>query len=146
MQHEQFDVFLSYSQGDAQWVEELAERLEDEAGLRVWLDKWILVPGTSWQQAIARGLDQAKSCAVFISEDTPVGWFREEIQRALNRQTNEPSFRVIPVLLPGAEIGDLDNFLELRTVVQYGKLDPAYAFHLLVSGIQGTSPGRWPRR
>jgi len=146
MQHEQFDVFLRYSQGDAQWVEERAERLEDEAGLHVWLDKWIAVPGNILQQEIACGLDQARSCAVFISEDTPVGWFREEIQKALDRQTNEPSFRVIPVLLPGAEMSNLNNFLELRTAVRFDKLDPAYAFHVLVSGIQGRSPGRWPRR
>ena len=32
-------VFLSHSRQDAEIVEALAKRLEDDAGLRVWLDK-----------------------------------------------------------------------------------------------------------
>lgn len=91
-EEETFDVFLSHSHTDAAWVEKLAMRLEDHAKLRVWLDKWILVPGERWQQAIARGLHQAKSCAVCISNQTPEGWFREEIERAINRQNKDSFF------------------------------------------------------
>jgi hypothetical protein len=40
-----YDAFLSHSHQDAEIIEALARRLEDEAGLRVWLDKWVLVPG-----------------------------------------------------------------------------------------------------
>lgn len=146
MQPEHFDVFLSHSHNDAKWVEELAIRLEDEAHMHVWLDKWILVPGEQWQRNLARGLDQAGSCAICISEHTPMGWCREEMERALNRQTKDPSFRVIPVFLPGANKNNINNFLELRTWVDFSNNDPAYAFHLLVSGIRGESPGRWPRQ
>lgn len=39
-----FDVFLSYSREDKSAVEELARRLEDEARLKPWLDKWNLIP------------------------------------------------------------------------------------------------------
>ncbi|MFL5698421.1 MAG: toll/interleukin-1 receptor domain-containing protein [Ktedonobacteraceae bacterium] len=143
-QSEHFDVFLSHSHVDAQWVEELAGRLEDQANLRVWLDKWVLIPGGQWQQALVRGLDQVSSCAVCIGEHTPTGWCREEMERALNRQTKDPSFRVIPVLLPNARKEHVDNFLELRTWVDFGKNNLDYAFHLLVSGIKGEPPGRWP--
>src|SRR5438552_12752671 len=143
-QSKHFNVFLSHSHTDALWVEELARRLEDEAKLHVWLDKWVLVPGGQWQQELARALDQANSCAVCIGEHTPMGWCREEMERALNRQTKDSSFRVIPVLLPGAKKEYVDNFLELRTWVDFSKNDPAYAFHLLVSGIKGQPPGRWP--
>ena len=48
-----YDAFLSHSHEDAEIVEALATRLEDDAGLRVWLDKWVLVPGEPWRQAIA---------------------------------------------------------------------------------------------
>src|SRR5450759_3398956 len=96
---EKFHVFLSHSHQDAIWVKDLAERLEDECGFHVWLDKWILIPGKSWQQEMARGLEQAESCAVCIGKETPKGWFKEEIQKALNRQTHDDQFRVIPVLL-----------------------------------------------
>jgi hypothetical protein len=141
---EQFDVFLSYSHLDAKWVEDLAVRLEDEGGFRVWLDKWILGPGKSWQQEMARGLDQAKSSAVCISEHTPDGWFKKEIEKALNRQTKDPSFRVIPVLLPNAKTENVDDFLELNTWVDFRGPDFAYAFHRLVYGVKGLPPGRWP--
>lgn len=81
-----FDVFLSHSHSDAIFVEDLAKRLEDCAKLRVWIDRWILVPGEHWQQEMARGLDNAKSCVVCMGEQTPKGWFQEEIERAINRQ------------------------------------------------------------
>ncbi len=142
---ELFDVFLSHSHEDAEWVEKLAKRLEDDAELRVWLDKWIAVPGEHWQQAMARGLDQAKTCAVCIGDQTPEGWFREEFERALNRQTKDKSFRVIPVLLPNAKTINVDVFLELRTWVDFRTgLHDSRAFHRLVSGIRGVPPGRGP--
>ena len=45
MEEELFDVFLSHSHSDADAVEMLAKRLEDTEGLKVWLDKWTLIPG-----------------------------------------------------------------------------------------------------
>lgn len=143
-QAEHFDVFLSYSHMDADWVEHLARRLEDEHGLRVWLDKWVLVAGQPWQQAMARGIDQAGCCAVCIGEYTPIGWFKREIESALDRQTRVPSFRVIPVLLPKAKRGNVDDFLELNAWVDFRSSDQDYAFHVLVCGVKGISPGRWP--
>ena len=141
-----FDAFLSHSHKDAQWVEDLAKRLEDELGLRVWLDKWILIPGEPFQQPMARGIDQAGACVICISEYTPDGWFRREIERALNRQTKNPSFRVIPLILPDGKSVNVDNFLELNTWVDFRTDDLAYAFHLLACGIKGVPPGRWPPR
>jgi hypothetical protein len=140
---EAFDVFLSYSHLDAEFTEELAKRLEDEAKLRVWLDRWVLVPGERWQRPMANGIHRTKSCAVCIGEQTPQGWFREETERALNRQVKDPSFRVIPVLLPNAQPVSVDSFLELRTWVDFRSgLDDRRAFHILVCGIKGVAPGR----
>ncbi len=141
-----YDVFLSHSHNDAKWVEELAKQLEDREKLHVWLDKWILVPGEPWQQGMARGLNQAKSCVVCNSEQTPKGWFQEEIERAINRQAGNPSFRVIPMLLPGVKDFNGGDFLGLRTWVDFRKgIDDTEAFHRLVSGIKGVAPGRGPQ-
>ncbi len=62
MTHESapFDVFLSHNSKDKPAVETLARRLEDEAGLKPWLDKWNLVPGDPWQEAIEKALDQSR--------------------------------------------------------------------------------------
>lgn len=140
-----FDVFLSHAHLDAEAVEKLGARLEDEADLKVWLDKWILVPGNHWQQEMSRGLNQAKICAVCIGQNTPKGWFREEIERALNRQTQDDTFRVIPVILPQGDSSLIDDFLELRTWVDFKQgIDDAYSLHVLVSGIRGIPPGRNP--
>ena len=39
-----YDVFLSHNSADKAAVEELARRLEDEAGFNPFLDTWHLVP------------------------------------------------------------------------------------------------------
>ncbi len=141
------DTFLSHSHDEAPWVEGLAIRLEDECGFKIWLDKWVLVPGKSWQQAIARGLEGTTSCAVFIGANTPKGWFREEIERALDLQTRNPDFRIIPVLLPDADSAHVPGFLSLRTWADFRNgQDQDYAFHVLKQGIKGEPVGRWPTK
>lgn len=142
---EEFDAFLSHSHDDAEWVEQLAQRLEDECRFRVWLDRWRLVPGESWQQEMGIGLEQAKTCVVCVGSTTPAGWFRQEIERALDIQVKDGSFRVIPLLLPGASAQNVSQFLTLRTWVDFrnGK-DQHYAFHVLKCGINGEPPGRGP--
>ncbi len=141
---EYFDVFLSYSHVDLAWVEDLAKRLEDEHHFRVWLDKWVLVPGQPWQQAIAHGIDCARCCVVCISAQTPKGWCTREIQRALSRQVHNPSFGVIPVLLPDAKNVNVDEFLDLNTWVDFRRPNHAYELHRLACGVKGIPPGRWP--
>jgi TIR domain len=143
-----YDVFLSHSHLDAEWVEELAKRLQDERQIRAWLDRWVLIPGKPWQRDMARGLQQAASCAVCIGQQTPQGWFEMEITKALNRQAADKEFRVIPVLLPDADTSLAeslgDTFLELNTWVDFRQsADPHRAFHLLACGIKGIAPGRW---
>ncbi len=139
---ENFDVFLSYSHYDGSHVEELARRIDDH-GLKVWLDKWVLVPGGKWQPEIAQELRKVNACAVCIGERTPSGWFKEEIERALNRQTRDSSFRLIPILLPGAQEDNVDDFLELRAWVDFRNgINDKKSFHYLICGIKGLSPGR----
>jgi len=140
-----YDVFLSHSHKNAESVEALAKKIEDEADLKVWLDKWVLIPGGKWIPEMAKGISEAKSCAVFIGNATPKGWFEEEIERALNQQTQDKTFRTIPVLLPGADPKFVDNFLELRTWVDFRSgLEDEEAFRRLVAGIKGEEPGRGP--
>jgi hypothetical protein len=145
-----YDVFLSHSHADAARVENLAERLVDDHGLNPWLDRWVLVPGKPWQQAMAKGIEEAQSCAICLGSNTPQGWFRREVEKALNRQSGDESFGVIPVLLPGARAQSAElmagTFAELNTWVDFSRADIAAGeLHLLVCGIKGIPPGRPPR-
>ncbi|MEM7086699.1 MAG: tetratricopeptide repeat protein [Bacteroidota bacterium] len=138
-----YDAFLSHSHDDAEQVEYLAAKLEDEAGLKIWLDEWELIPGEPFIQAMSKGLNEAKTCVVVVGSSTPEGWFQQEIGKALNIKASNPSFRVIPLLLPSAKDIFVNDFLELQTWVKFTKnLDAKRPFHKLVSGIQGKKPGR----
>lgn len=145
MNQPKFDVFLSYSHLDAAWVENLAKRLNGEHGFSVWLDRWALIPGRSWQREMAQGLEQAGCCAVCINNTTPSGWFRQELERALSLQVSNEKFGVIPVLLPDASPDFVPDFLSLRTWADFrtGK-DQYYALHVLSQGIRGEPIGPWP--
>jgi len=60
-----YDVFLSHAGADKPAVERLAKKLR-EAGVEPFLDKWHLIPGEPWQEALEEALDQSRTCAVFI--------------------------------------------------------------------------------
>ena len=80
-------------------MEELAKLLRDR-GLKVWLDKWVLIPGEDWQEGMAMGLDESGTCAVCIGSKTDKGWFRQEETQCAQSPDRGPEFRVIPVILP----------------------------------------------
>jgi RNA recognition motif-containing protein len=141
---EEFDVFIIYSHSDVIVVKELAIKLVENANLRVWYDKWQLIPGENLRPQIYRGLYRAKTCVICLGAQTPSGLFKEEIERAFIRQTEDKSFRVIPILLPGAKEIDFYNFVELTTCINFKNgINDEKTFHILVSGIRGLPPGRF---
>ena len=135
---ERFDVFISYHWQDRERVEVLAQGLRQE-GLKVFLDRWYLTPGQPWPQRLEEILGQCGAVAVFIGPGEMGPWQQREANQALARQTREPGFPVIPVLLPGAEppLG----FLGQNTWVEYrGGEDPGL-LALLTAAIRGAPPG-----
>ena len=144
-----FHVFLSHSSADKPVVEELARRLAKE-GIQAWLDKWNLIPGDPWQSAIEKALAASETCAVFVGPSGLGPWQNEEMRAAIDQRVRESarSFRVIPVLLPGAqraERSSLPTFLGATTWAEFrDSLDDADAFHRLVCGIRGVEPGPGP--
>jgi hypothetical protein len=142
----QFDVFLSHNSADKPAVESIAQRLL-AAGIRPWLDSWNLVPGDPWQEGLEEALDTCATCAVFLGPSGIGPWHNEEMRVALDRRARDRSrsFRVIPVLLPGADPADADTlprFLGRMTWVDFRSgLDDAEAFRRLLAGIRGVPPG-----
>ncbi len=141
----QFDVFLSHSNADKQMVMTVAERLRQE-GLTPWLDIWELVPGASWEPGLARGLQTSRHCAFFVGPRSSEGWAEQERQLAQDRAARDPSFRLIPILLPGVvepfDFDSLPPFLMLRTCVDFRRgIDDKAALQQLIAGIKGIPPG-----
>src|SRR6185295_2084252 len=138
-----YHVFLSHASADKPAVEHLARKLQ-EAGLEPFLDKWHLIPGDPWQEALEEALDQSRNCAVFLGKALGP-WQNEEMRSALDEQVRHRSYRVIPVLLPGGKQPtdrNLPRFLRRRTWVDFRpSLDDEDAFHRLLAGIRGEAPG-----
>jgi len=94
-----YDVFLSYSSKDRNVVHALAERLRD-AGLRVWLDDWVVQPGGPIGLKIQHGLEKSRvllmcmSKAYFASD-----WAGLEHHSLLFRDPTNKERRFVPVLI-----------------------------------------------
>src|SRR5262245_7111574 len=117
-----YDVFLSHQSGDKPLVESIAARLVDEQGLRPFLDTWHLIPGARWQAAMAEARDESGRWEAFLGASGLGAWENEEMRAALDERVRNKSFRVIPVLLPGAEPKDektLPRFLRRLTWVDF---------------------------
>jgi len=114
-----YDVFLSHNSDDKLLVEELALRLQDEAGLSPWLDAWHIPGGAQWEAEIERALGSCKTCAVILGEHGWGEYHLREAKAALARRGQHPSFRVIPVFLPGAREEDTEVLPEFFAEIQW---------------------------
>lgn len=153
-EEKRWDVFFSYASPDRVEVEKLALRLEDEAHLKVFLDKWRLVPGERFIPGLQEAIRASLSCALFLGKQGIRPWQNVEMEaalvRAVNRanQAGESAFRIVPVLLPGAKElteEEIPDFVGLQTWVDFRStkgLDDSDAFNRLVAGIRGVAPGR----
>lgn len=137
-------VFLSHSEESCDFVESIALRLQAEARLSFWFAPWHSVPGEPMQEQMEEALWAAQSCAVFISSDKIEGWQNEQMRAAImTRVEDEPSYRVIPVLVPDAtkrKTRDLPRFLRLYEMVEFHAANEELAFKRLLAGILGIPP------
>jgi hypothetical protein len=140
-----FDVFLSHNSKDKPAVENIARLLRDEYNLKAWLDKWNLVPGEAWQDALEDALDNCQTFAVFLGPSGIGSWENEEMRTAIEDRVQDPKRRVVPVLLPGAPDNKdlkLPRFLRRATWVDFRSgLDDKEALYRLYCGITGQAPG-----
>lgn len=142
-----YDVFLSHNGADKAAVEEIARRLIS-AGVQPFLDKWHLIPGLPWMEGVENALAESASVAVFVGPSGISPWHNEEMRDALDRAVrSRDDYRVISVLLPGADETAVARFLARRTWVDFRPgLDDAEAFQRLVAGIQGRAIDIGPYR
>ena len=140
----EYHVFLSHNSKDKPAVEAIARRLQEKYQLKCWLDKWNLVPGEPWQEALEQALDQCETVAVFVGPNSISPWENEEMRSALEARVHDKTRRVIPVLLPGAPDSrdlKLPRFLTRLTWVDFrGGLHDEEALGRLYWGITGIRP------
>ncbi len=134
-----FDVFLSYNRQDQPIVLELGKALE-AGGVKVWLDRWQLPPGSDWQAEIEKIIETARCAAVLVGEDGLGPWEEAEM-RACLIEFNQHDKPIIPVLLPGApEEPELPTFLKKYTWLDLRDGLSRDGLDELVWGITGVNP------
>lgn len=97
-----YDLFVSYNSRDRTAVSNIAESLK-RRGLSVFFDRWELKPGRSWTEALEQHLLHCRSAMIVIGPYGFGSWQHREKYLALDRQTRDRDFIVLPVLLPGAD-------------------------------------------
>ena len=97
-----FDVFLSFNSLDRSLIEKIKEELEARK-CTCFFDQTHLVPGQNWVTSLESALDQSKSMALFVGQHGMGRWQQRERCWGLDCSTENPTFRVVPVLLPGCK-------------------------------------------
>ena len=100
-----YDVFLSHNHADKPRVRRLAERLKAagvhmDAGLRLWLDEWVIQAGDIIALKVDEGLEQSRVLLLCISPAALAsGWVALERSTAVHRDPANAGRRFIPLLL-----------------------------------------------
>jgi TIR domain len=90
-----YDLFVSYHWRDRELVEAVARELRDH-GLKVFLDRWYLLPGQSWVAALAKVLGESGAAAIFLGPFGMGRWQQREMESALDRQARSLAFLSFP--------------------------------------------------
>src|SRR6056297_2303944 len=98
----EFDAFISYKRENEQQVEEIAKWLEEKAGLKIWLDKWQILPGDLWQEKLENALDSSVAYVILLGPGGFGDWQLEEMRAAISDRVSKKQIRIVPVLLPNA--------------------------------------------
>jgi len=98
-----YDVFVSYSHDDFDWVSRFAHRLEGE-GLRVARDEVVLKLGDVLVHAIEQAIrNSAHGILVFSPASVASGWVQQEYA-ALMQRSIQDGLRFIPVVIGDVEL------------------------------------------
>ena len=82
-------------------MEQIAERLLEESGMRSWMDAWAIPGGADWEGEIGKALNSCAACAIILGEHGWGEYHLREAKFALERKRQYPDFRVISILLLG---------------------------------------------
>jgi len=140
----EFDVFLSHSAKDREFVTQLAADLV-KSGLRVWLDQWNIKVGESFAKAISEAMRASRFLVIVMSPDYFLSaWTNQEWQSGLAEEVHADGVRVIPILYRDCPIPPMlriKQYVDFRDNSQY-KL----ALNHLVRAVHSLASGEPPAR
>jgi len=116
--NEIYDVFVSYSRADWRHAAEIDSVLRAK-GLRPFFDRRSLEPGLPWVRALEQAIGAAKAAIVLIGPRGLGNTQQYERDLALIRQTRDPVFPVVPVILPETTTDPPFDFLRVLTWVDF---------------------------
>jgi formylglycine-generating enzyme required for sulfatase activity len=136
-------AFLSHNSADKPAVEELQRRLFKCAPpIECWLDKDDLRSSDTWFSQIEGVIASCEAAMIFYGPNGFGKVHRREAELLIDRAMREAeTFRVIPVLLPGAQLSDVSGFAKLYNWVDFRSgLDAPAPFGRLVAFLRGEAP------
>ena len=106
-------VFLSHASQDGDAARAVARHLRDvgDPDLTVWLELDALQPGQEWIPALEQALDASTHFLVLVGPSGVKRWVERELRYALVRNTENPEYKLIPLLLGDATEQALPRFL-----------------------------------
>src|SRR5262249_20047519 len=126
--NEIYDVFISYSRADGRHAADIDSFLR-EKGLKSLFDRRNLAPGLPWVRALEQAIGAAKAAIVLIGPRGLGNTQPYERDLALIRQTSDPDFPVVPVILPDTRtdhpLGSADrpfDFLQALTWIDFSHI------------------------
>jgi hypothetical protein len=116
--NESYDIFISYSRLDSRHAADINSILRAK-GLKSFFDRRNLSPGLPWVRGIEQAIGAAKAAIVLIGPHGLGNTQQYERELAFVRQSREPTFPVVPVMLPGTTTDRPFDFLQLLTWVDF---------------------------
>jgi energy-coupling factor transporter ATP-binding protein EcfA2 len=138
--NETYDVFISYSRLDLRDAAELDSILRAK-GLKSFFDRRSLSPGLPWVRALEQAIGAAKAAVVLIGRRGLGNTQQYERELAFVRQSRDPTFPVVPVILPGASTDLPFNFLQMLTWIDFSQVakvsDAPLELEHLLTAVRG---------
>jgi WD40 repeat protein/energy-coupling factor transporter ATP-binding protein EcfA2 len=144
-----YDVFVSYSRADGRHATEIDSVLRDK-GLKTFFDRRNLAAGLPWVRALEQAIGAAKAVIVLIGPRGLGNTQQYERELAFVRQTRDPAFPIVPVILPETTADLPFDFLQILTWIDFSRVtrvsDAPETFEQLLTAVHGgKTPAEGPR-
>ena len=141
VRNETYDVFVSYSRPDWRHATEIDLYLRAK-GLKSFFDRRNLLPGLPWVRALEKAIGDANAVIVLIGPNGFGNTQQYERELAIFRQSRDPAFPVVPVILPDTATDRPFDFLNMLTWVDFSSVtklsDAPDQLARLLAAVRGT--------